>query len=300
MNFDITILTDKRYVNPSKIDTYTQNVLDEDCFLQEALERLDLNVTRTNWDDPTFDWSTTKYIIFRTTWDYFERFDEFEKWLTEVQQKTKLINPREVIIWNIDKHYLNDLKSAGINIPKTVFIEPGDQRTLAQVANEYEFDKFILKPAVSGGAYNTFMIDSDTILNHESIFASLIANESMILQEYLESITSKGEVSHMVFGGKYSHSILKKAKDGDFRVQDDFGGSVHTYTPSQEEIQFAQNAVKACSPEPVYARVDVVWDNDGQLALGELELIEPELWFRMDTNSADKCAAAIQNYTKLL
>ena len=45
-----------------------------------------------------------------------------------------------------------------------------------------------------------------------------------MLQEYQNKITTKGEVAFMIFGGKYSHAVLKKAKPGDFRVQDDFGG----------------------------------------------------------------------------
>lgn len=84
----------------------------------------------------------------------------------------------------------------------------------------------------------------------------------------------------MVMGGKFTHAILKKAKPGEFRVQDDFGGSVHNYEASQEEIKFAEEVVKGCDPLPDYARVDVMWNNNDELAVSEVELIEPELWFR--------------------
>jgi hypothetical protein len=104
----------------------------------------------------------------------------------------------------------------------------------------------------------------------------------------------------MVFGGKFTHAIQKKAKEGDFRVQDDFGGSVHPYTASQKEIKFSENVVSALSPLPVYARVDVIWDNDNNLAVSELELIEPELWFRHQPNSANKMAQLILNELKEL
>ena len=73
--FDIVILTDHRYVNPKKADWYTQQVLDEDSLLQTALENKGLKVCKKDWADKGFDWTTTKYAIFRTTWDYFERFD---------------------------------------------------------------------------------------------------------------------------------------------------------------------------------------------------------------------------------
>ena len=37
--YDITILTDHRYVAPKIVDEYIQNVLDEDRLLQKALEK---------------------------------------------------------------------------------------------------------------------------------------------------------------------------------------------------------------------------------------------------------------------
>ena len=103
----------------------------------------------------------------------------------------------------------------------------------------------------------------------------------MILQPFQYNIVEKGEISLMVMNGNFTHAILKIAKKGDFRVQDDFGGSVHDYNPTQEEIDFAENTVKACQEMPIYARVDVFTDNNNTLALAELELIEPELWLEI-------------------
>ena len=91
----------------------------------------------------------------------------------------------------------------------------------------------------------------------------------------------------------YSHAVLKQAKAGDFRVQDDFGGSVTTYNPSETEITFAVNATKACPELPIYARVDIFTDNANQLAVSELELIEPELWFRNNHKAAGILAKQI-------
>ncbi|MBO6631975.1 MAG: hypothetical protein JJ936_10545, partial [Psychroserpens sp.] len=51
-------------------------------------------------------------------------------------------------------------------------------------------------------------------------------------------------------------------------------------------IQFAEAAVKACPELPIYARVDIFEDNEGSIALSELELIEPELWFRNHKQAA--------------
>ncbi len=66
----------------------------------------------------------------------------------------------------------------------------------------------------------------------------------------------------------------------------DFGGTVHHHEASDDEIEFALKAVEACPELPAYARVDIIRDNDGELAVSELELVEPELWFRLKPEAA--------------
>jgi len=294
--FDITILTESRYLDAEYPDTYSQNVVDEDNLLKEALERAGFNVHRTNWDDAEFDWTSTEFILFRTIWDYFDRFEEFAPWLEDVCMKTKLINPKELIYWNLDKHYLNDLEKSGVQIPATVFIETGDSRSLSTIIEQLDWTEFILKPAISGAARHTYRFTKDEAHKHEAIFSKLIAKESLLIQEFQTQILTKGEVAFMVFGGKFSHAVLKKAKSGDFRVQDDFGGTIEIYHPNKEEIAFVEKAFEACEPTPVYARIDVIWNNENELCIGEIELIEPELWFRLDAAAADRCAWATKRY----
>lgn len=298
--FDITILTEHRYLADHYEDEYAQNVIDEDRLLKEALEQLGYVVHRANWDDEHFDWTSTNYIFFRTTWDYFDRYGEFAPWLEDVCTKTKLINPKELIYWSLDKHYLQDLDRSGIKIPNTIFIEPGDQRLLNEVIATLDWKEFILKPAISGAARHTYRFTKDKAVDHEAVFSDLISNESMLIQEFQKNILTKGEVAFMVFGGKFSHAVLKTAKEGDFRVQDDFGGTIEIYQPNQMEIAFVEKAFAACNPLPIYARIDVIWDNDDELCIGEIELIEPELWFRLDEQSADRCALATKEYIDLI
>ena len=293
--FDVAILTDNRYANPTKIDTYIQNVLDEDNYVKNALEKLELIVVRIAWDDENFDWSTTKFILFRTTWDYFDRFEEFSIWLNKVSQVTQLLNSERIIRWNIDKHYLQDLRKKGTHIIPTAFIEKGRITSLKILHKENNWDETILKPCISGGARHTYKLNLNNLEEHENIFKKLIKNEAMMLQPFQHSIVKKGEVSLMLFNGRFTHAVLKKAKKGDFRVQDDFGGTVHSYIPTAKEILFAENVIKACIEHPIYARVDITTDNNNKLAIVELELIEPELWFRNYPKAADFLAEGIKS-----
>ena len=295
--YDLTILTDRRYDNPSELNDYICNVILEDRLLRDALEEKGLKVFRTHWDNPDFDWTRTRYAIFRTTWDYFDRMEAFMPWLEKTAEITQFINPISLIKWNMDKHYLQDLQHNGIEIPDTVFIEKGEKRALTEIARDKNWTEFILKPAISGAARHTYRFSKTETEKFESIFTSLIANESMLLQEFQKNILTKGEVALMLFGGRFSHAVLKLARAGDFRVQDDFGGTVHNYMPTEQEIAFAEKVITNISPLPAYARVDIFWDNQGKPVVSELEMIEPELWFRKSKNAADMMASHIfKNY----
>lgn len=297
---DVVVLTDPRYAAPKKRSAYIDNVLLEDRLVQEALERQGLKTTRKSWDDPDFDWTSTKLALFRSTWDYFDRYGEFSQWFERTSKKTSFINSRQLVQWNMDKHYLLDLQRGGIHIPRTVFVEKGTETSLgdacAKAVNEQGFRKgdFVLKPCVSGGARHTYRFGESEIAGLEAVFKELVSQQAMMVQEFQQWIVEQGEFSLMVFDGGYSHAVLKKAKPGDFRVQDDHGGSVHVHAPDREQIEFAESVVAAAPELPLYARVDIFRDNEGLWALAELEIIEPELWFRLNPPAADVLARAIK------
>ena len=283
---DIVILTDKDNLAQFDKNHNKQIGFIEDSLLQDALINQGLIVERIAWDDPYFDWTSTKSIIFRSTWDYFYRFPEFSKWLKEVSEKTKLINSKDIIYWNIDKHYLLDLQAKGVYIATSHFIEKGSKNTLQELHKKLGWTETVLKPCISGTARHTYKLNSSNLDEHEAIFKSLIAKEAMILQPFQNDIVNRGEASLMFFGEQYSHAVLKVAKENDFRVQSDFGGTVEKYKPTQEEIAFGKHVIKSCSELPSYARVDIFNDNEGKIALSELELIEPELWYRLHPEAA--------------
>jgi hypothetical protein len=291
---DITILTERRYFQPDKVSLYIANILKEYELLKEALEAEGLSVVRTNWDNPDFDFTKTRAVIFRTIWDYFERFDEFYPWLKALDRKTKLINSLGLIEWNIDKHYLDDLKDGGFPVVPTRFVDKGKPLPLKQICLEQGWEEIVIKPAISGAAFETYKIEKGQLDRHEALFGRLVKERDMLVQPFISTITQMGEASLMVFGGQYTHAILKRAKPGDFRVQDDFGGSVHPYQPSAGEIALAEAVFKKQEPVPTYGRVDIVWDVSGQPMISELEIIEPELWLRNHPPAAISFAKAVR------
>ncbi|MEJ6753956.1 MAG: hypothetical protein QNK57_02155 [Flavobacteriales bacterium] len=294
--FDVVLLTDSRYVNPSKIDPYIENVLKEDGLVMEGLEKLNLRTIKKDWNDTNFNWSSTKSAIFRSTWDYFDQFSNFRNWLDLVKDQCYLINPYQQINWNLDKHYLIDLQKLDLPIVESVFVSKKTNLNLETISKSKNWKDIVIKPTISGAARHTYLLKNDEIKNFQEKWLSLTSMEDFMVQEFQNNILSSGEIAVMLFGGKYSHSVLKKAKKGDFRVQDDFGGSVEKINPSLEIIQLAEKTIKSLKTIPIYARVDIIFDNNNRPVISELELIEPELWFRFKEDSAYKLAEIVKDF----
>ena len=293
--YDVVILTESRYLNPKKKNWYIDQVLLEDNILLKELEKCNLKVIKKDWSDNKFDWKQTRYAIFRTTWDYFDKFDTFIKWFEKTKKETLFINSKEIILWNLNKSYLQELSKKGINIAKTIFVEEKQKITLEDLFKKSQFNEAIIKPSVSGAARYTFKITKKNHKKFESNFQKLIKKKSFLFQEFLKDIHIFGEISIILIDGEYTHAVRKIAKKGDFRVQDDHGGTVEVYNPVKEEIEFAKLCVSKCPSQPIYARVDLIYDNKKNISLCELELIEPELWFRNNTKSAKLLAKKISN-----
>lgn len=296
--FDIALLTDSRFTaaTAAEDDWYLKNILAEDGLLQEALTRCGLTSVRVDWAAPDIDWSSFRCAVFRTTWDYFERFAMFDAWLNRIERETRLCNLGSTVRWNMDKHYLADLADRGVPVVPSRFLERGSARTLKELLVETGWDELVIKPCVSGAARHTYRVNRQTASERQSLITKLLEQEAMIVQPFQTDIVRTGEDSLMVFGGRFSHAVRKVAKAGDFRVQDDHGGTVHQYQPTDEQITLAEKAVAACHPVPVYGRVDMVRDNNGRLAVMELELIEPELWLRCHLPAAEQFADGIVRF----
>lgn len=292
-HWDICLLTEPRFLNRIPGNDYIENIFRDEDALLAALEKHNLRCTRVSWDDPNFDWKTVRVSVFRTTWDYFERLDEFLDWFQKTRHLTSFLNDPQLIEWNLNKAYLWDLLSRGIPVPSGFYLGAGSGADLKELCRLSGWRKFVLKPAVSGTARHTYQFSEEEVSRMLPIFETLNISEAMILQEFQESVLTEGEVSLVMLGGKFSHAVRKQAKPGDFRVQDDFGGTLHPYSPDQQEIRLAEQTLQQCPAMPLYARVDLIRDKHNKSCVSELELIEPELWFRRHPEAADRMAELI-------
>lgn len=277
-------------------DSLAPNVHLEDRILIAALEQEGLGARRVDWSSPNVDWSAFDAVLIRTPWDYFERMDAFRDWLHRAASATALFNPRDLVLWNLHKGYLEQLAKTGVPVVEFELLRKSDAPLeLAARLDEHGWDQAVIKPAVSAGAWETHRLSALNAAELEQRLAPVAAGVDLIIQPFVESIATRGEVSLMVIDGTVTHAVLKKAAAGDFRVQDDHGGTVHDHEPSEAERRIARQAIEALGGEaPLYARVDMVADPTGAPRVMELELIEPELWMRFDPGAADCLARGLR------
>jgi len=295
LHADIALLTEHRFAASVAADDdwFLGNILHDDRLLGDALRERGLSSVRVDWARPDVDWSKFRCAVFRTIWDYFERADEFSAWLGRVETQTDLCNSPDVVRWNMDKHYLADLEAKGVPVVATRYVERGSTSSVRELLDASGWSEAIIKPCISGAARHTYRFNRANAQELDPVVRELLASESLMLQPFVEDIVRVGEDTLMVIDGRYTHAVRKVPRAGDFRVQQDHGGTVHDYTPTPEQIELAERAMAARQPTPAYGRVDMVRDNEGRFAVMELEVIEPELWLRHHPPAADALAAAI-------
>lgn len=264
----------------------------EDQKLIPALAKQNIEAKAVIWSDKTINWNDFDYLIFRNTWDYFEKENEFNLWLDQIEKlEIKTLNAIEIIKQNKHKFYLREMEKQGIRILPTVFIDKTNNLNLAELIPAH-WKKAVIKPAFSAGSYLTEVFEVSKIQEISKKYKSIAAEKELLLQEFMPEIQTLGETSFIFFNKKFSHAVNKKPVAGDFRVQSQFGGEYNLIQPSQELIEKAQKITEIFPDNLLYARVDgIIIDND--LFLMEIECIEPDLYFNLSEKSLDRFVTEI-------
>jgi glutathione synthase/RimK-type ligase-like ATP-grasp enzyme len=257
-----------------------------------ALAKYNILAKAVIWNDETINWSDYDYLIFRNTWDYFEKEIDFNLWLDQIEKLgIKTLNPIEIIKQNKHKFYLRDIEKQGVTILPTIFIDKTPTLNLTEIIPKH-WKKAVIKPAFSAGSYLTEVFEIKDLEKINTDYRKIATEKELLLQEFMPEIQTLGETSFIFFNKKFSHAVNKKPVAGDFRIQVQFGGKYTLIQPSQESIDKAQKVVNTFDDPLLYARVDGIVI-DAELHLMEIECIEPDLYFGISEGGLERFVASI-------
>ncbi len=279
--------------------TYEKNpeITDDDSLAANALAQSGIGAVGIPWDRAGVAWSRFDAVVLRSCWDYFHHPARFLSWIASLNdQGVTLLNDHATVRWNADKTYLADLSAAGVSTVPTVYADRHSKTLIRRVLSEQGWQRAVIKPTISGTSLHTWVCDpigkESALSEDQEKLDALVAERNMMLQEYLPEIETQGELSLIYFEGEYSHAVRKVPRAGDFRVQNDFGGTSSAVTPKETTRLQAEEIVRASGRDAVYARVDGVERGDAFLLM-ELEMIEPHLFLAADPTAAGRFALAI-------
>jgi glutathione synthase/RimK-type ligase-like ATP-grasp enzyme len=229
------------------------------------------------WDDASIDWSTFDAVVVRSTWDYHRRRPEFLEWARKCAAATTLFNDLETIRWNSHKSYLLELGKRGIPIVPTELGRAGE--ALGALVERRGWSEVVVKPAVSANAEDARWIARAQIPEFEPTYQALLTEREWLVQPFLPSVLDLGERSLVYFDGRFSHAFRKgPALPKDLRKE----SGTPSIQATDPERSVADRAIAAVTPRPLYARVDLATDGNGDPRIMELELIEPFLGLSSD------------------
>lgn len=262
----------------------------DDRLLLPHLHKLGIKAQFVAWDDLSIDWSKADLAIIRSTWDYHLKYAQFQQWLTAVQAQTKLLNPPNVVRWNSHKNYLKDFASQGIRCVDTLWLSYGDKPLLKTLLQHKNWQRFVIKPAVSASAHGTKQFTAQEYEVAQQHLEHYLLQNDMMIQTYLDAFDTQGETSLIFFAGEFSHAVQRQAA---LNVSDSLSGFNQLTTVPDSAIDFASTVLNHIWENLLYARVDLSIHDHNQHTLLELELIEPSLFLDFHPHAAEQFARAI-------
>lgn len=237
-------------------------------------------------------------VCLRATWNYARQAARFLAWVEAAAGETRVFNPECVVRWNIEKTYLGRLERRGVPIVPTVFVEPGASADVGVVAGERGWDRVVIKPTVGAGSVLAERFElgrSGGTANAQAFLDLHGPGRGMMIQRYMPSVERRhaGELAVITIGGRVTHGVRKRPR---FASEEE---RVEGSTPTVEERAFAGSVLRAAgeelgAAELLYARVDVMRGDGGEILLSELELIEPSLYFGLCDGAAAAFVGALE------
>ena len=265
------------------------------------------------WTDDEADWSALDVALLRSCWDYHEHPEAFRARLDALDDAgVTVLNPLDVVRWNLHKFYLRDLADAGAPVLPTAWVEceagtasqasgsePRADADLPALLRDRGWERAVVKPAVGAKARGAFRTSVGDAAGDRDRFAALVDEGDVLVQEFAPEIAD-GERSLVFFGSEFSHAVRRYPASDDFRAHPDYGGTSEPYRPpervvadSRAVLETAGELLGVDSDRLPYARVDSI-ERGGAFRLMELELVEPYLSLDTEPGAVGAFADAVE------
>ena len=258
--------------------------------LRPAFEAAGLELVEIDWRAPIGDFDGIALVLLGTAWDYQDHPAEFLAKIEALSgQDIQVCNPPEIVRWNADKRYLENLTTRGATIVPTLWLDDVDKAGVLSAMDAFDIDRVVVKRRVGAGG-----LGQHSFTRGSPPGEGWTMGRACMVQPFLPSVVEEGEYTFVFIDGVFSHGVLKRASEGGYRIQSLYGGYECDYAPTPKDLARAE-AVIAALPfdRPLYCRIDMVRLPTGQLAVMEAEMIEPYLYPEQGPQLGERMARAI-------
>lgn len=233
-----------------------------------------LSIEPVGWAREDVDWRRFGAVLVHCAWDYQDRHEDFLATLDRITSLgAPVFNSPAMVRWNIRKTYLCDFEAQGVPIIPTLWPEHPAASDIRHAFDAFDCGDVVLKRQVGGGARAQERYTKETAPQ-----SGRVLDRPGMIQPFVTSIATEGEYSFLFVDGAFSHALIKRAKRGDYRIQEAYGGVSSAIAPAPADLDQARAVLAVMDELPLYARVDMVRGDNGELLLMELEVIEPYLF----------------------
>jgi glutathione synthase/RimK-type ligase-like ATP-grasp enzyme len=258
--------------------------------LRPAFAAAGLELTEIDWRAPIEAFDGIALVMLGTAWDYQDHPEDFIARLDALAARGIIVcNPPDAVRWNADKRYLRELEARGAVTVPTLWQEDCDHAGVVAAMDHFDTNRVVVKRQIGAGGLGQHRFTRESLPA-----AEWRMGRACMVQPFLPGVVEEGEYTLVFVEGDFSHGVLKRAAEGEYRIQSLYGGYECTYEPDPANLAAAQIVVDALPfDDLLYARIDMVRLASGELAVMEAELIEPYLYPQQGPDLGKRLARAI-------
>lgn len=241
------------------------------------------------WDDPEAEAGPFDLAVLRSCWNYYRDPTAFAEWLEAADRATRVLNPVAVVRWNLHKGYLRELEERGLAVVPTAYVARGEPSSFEALLERNAWADVVVKPAISAASFHTKRFRAPEAASGQEFLETLSRERDVLVQPYMRSFEREGERALVWIDGELTHAVRKSPRfaGGEERVSD-------ALEVTEQERELAAAALSGLEEELLYARIDVIRDDEGALRISELELIEPSLFLLQSPAALARFVEAVQ------